>query len=79
MTFDLTCCFTYVSPLSHCSHLQLSRMKYALHAILIVLEKIALGLLNGFGVERHTWQREGMISGPLLFSELNRKMPRVIF
>lgn len=43
-------------------------MKYALHAILIVLEKIALGRLNGFGVERHTWQREGLISITLLFS-----------
>lgn len=45
-------------------------MKYALHAILIVLEKIVLGSLNGFGVERPTWQREGLISVPIICSEL---------
>lgn len=62
-------CFSFLN----CSHLQLSRMKYAQRAISTALEKIALGSLNGFGVERHTWQREGLMTIPLLFIVLKQK------
>lgn len=48
-------------------------MKFAQRVISIALEKIALGSLNGFGVERHTWQREGLMTFPLLFIELKKK------
>lgn len=39
----------------------LSRMKFALHVISIVLEKIVYESLNGFGVGKLTWQGEGIL------------------
>lgn len=37
-------------------------MRYALHVILIVRAKSVSGSLNGFGVVKHTWQKEGIFS-----------------
>lgn len=36
-------------------------MRFALHVISTVQAKLVLGRLNGFGVERHTQQKEGTL------------------